>query len=69
MGINRLYTIYDASMINQIETSKTTSNIRYSNDGSKFIIEWNNTPDDVYITHVEAIIEMMKPEWVEIIEL
>ena len=67
--VTRKYTIYDASEITNIDTSKITSNIRWSIDGSKFIVEWITTPENEYLTHKEALIEMGKPEWIETIEI
>ena len=68
MVTDRLYTIFDATEITNIDTSKITSNIRWSNDGSKFIVEWITTPLNDYMTHKEALVEMSKPEWNEEID-
>lgn len=65
MDISRLYkyTIYDASKINEIDPLKITSNIRWSIDKSKFIVEWTTTPENDYMTMQEARLIMNTPEW------
>lgn len=67
--VTRKYTIYDASEITNIDTSKIASNIRWSIDGSKFIVEWINTPENEYLTHDEARLIMASPEWSEDIDI
>lgn len=67
--VTRKYTIYDVSEITNIDPSKIASNIRWSIDGSKFIVEWIDTPENEYITHDEALKLMATDEWVEKIDL
>lgn len=64
----RKYTIFNSSEINDVDTSKIASNIRWSIDGSKFIVKWTTTPENDYITHEEAMLIMATPEWTEEID-
>ena len=67
--VTRKYTIFDASEITNIDPSKITSNIRWSIDNSKFIVEWITTPENDYITMEEARLIMASPEWSENIDI
>lgn len=58
------YSIYDADMFNDLDTSLFHSNIRWSVDGSEFIVEWKDTPLNSFLTHSEASEIMRQPEWV-----
>lgn len=64
----RKYTIFNANEINDIDPSKIASNIRWSVDGSKFIVKWITTPENEYITHEEATLILDSPEWINQID-
>lgn len=66
---NNKYSIFNSDELTGLDLSKITSNIRYSIDGSKFIVEWIDTPENEYITHDEALKLMATDEWVEKIDL
>ena len=66
---DKKYSVFNADELNGFDVSKISSNIRYSIDGSKFIVEWIDTPENEYITHDEALKLMATDEWVEKIDL
>jgi hypothetical protein len=65
MGINRIYTVYNKSDIDNVPIQKIANYIRYSLDGTQLIVEWTNTPPDdaVVINHDTAISIMSNTNW------
>lgn len=62
----KIYKVYKASDYNSIDKSKVTSNIRWSLDGSQFIVEWTEEPPSNVstLTHEEALALTSGPNWV-----
>ena len=44
MDINRIYTVYNKSDIDNVPIQKIANYIRYSLDGTQLIVEWIDTP-------------------------
>lgn len=65
MDINRIYTVYNTSDVNDVPIQKIANYIRYSLDGTQLIVEWLDTPpDDVtIIDHETAVSLMQTSEW------
>lgn len=65
MGINRIYTIYNKSDIDNVPIQKIANYIRYSLDGTQLIVEWTDTPpDDVtIIDHETALSLTQTSDW------
>jgi len=65
MDINRIYTIYNKSDIDNVPIQKIANYIRYSLDGTQLIVEWTDTPpsDAVIISHDDAVDLMQTSEW------
>lgn len=65
MGINRIYTIYNKSDIDNVPIQKIANYIRYSLDGTQLIVEWLDTPpDDVtIIDHETALSLTQTSDW------
>jgi hypothetical protein len=65
MDINRIYTVYNTSDVNDVPIQKIANYIRYSLDGTQLIVEWIDTPpDDVtIIDHETAVSLTQTSEW------
>lgn len=65
MDINRIYTVYNTSDVNDVPIQKIANYIRYSLDGTQLIVEWLDTPpDDVtIIDHETAVSLTQTSEW------
>lgn len=65
MVINRIYTIYNKSDIDNVPIQKIANYIRYSLDGTQLIVEWTDTPpDDVtIIDHETALSLTQTSDW------
>lgn len=65
MGINRIYTIYSKSNIDNVPIQKIANYIRYSLDGTQLIVEWTDTPPDdaVVIDHETAMSLTQTSDW------
>lgn len=65
MVINRIYTIYNKSDIDNVPIQKIANYIRYSLDGTQLIVEWLDTPpDDVtIIDHETALSLTQTSDW------
>lgn len=66
MDINRIYTVYNTSDVNDVPIQKITNYIRYSVDNSQLIVEWTDTPPNgtIVMTHQEAVDLMNTPNWI-----
>lgn len=66
MDINRIYTVYNTSDVNDVPIQKITNYIRYSVDNSQLIVEWIDTPPNgtIVMTHQEAVDLMNTPNWI-----
>jgi len=63
MDYKNKYSIYSADEFNNLDKSLFHSNIRWSVDNSKFIVEWVGTPLKSFLTHSEALTLMQHPDW------
>ena len=65
MDINRIYTVYNTSDVNDVPIQKIANYIRYSLDGTQLIVEWLDTPPDnvTIIDHETAVSLMQTSEW------
>ena len=65
MDINRIYTVYNTSDVNDVPIQKIANYIRYSLDGTQLIVEWLDTPPDdvVVIDHETALTLMSGISW------
>jgi len=61
----KLYKVYPARDYDNLDSIKFTTNIRWSNDGSEFIVEFKEQPhgNTVVLTHQEAVDLMSTEEW------
>lgn len=75
MAINRKYLVVPSAALvamNEAEFTDTFELARLSNDGSMAVLEYLNEtlPEGVtFLTHGEAVAEMMKPAWAQSEEL
>jgi len=65
MDINRIYTVYNTSDVNDVPIQKIANYIRYSLDGNQLIVEWIDTPPDnvTIIDHETAVSLTQTSEW------
>lgn len=65
MDINRIYTVYNTSDVNDVPIQKIANYIRYSLDGTQLIVEWIDTPPSEVTTidHQTALNLITTPEW------
>jgi len=65
MDINRIYTVYNTSDVNDVPIQKIANYIRYSLDGTQLIVEWLDTPPDnvTIIDHETAVSLTQTSEW------
>lgn len=68
MDINRIYTVYNKSNIDNVPIQKIANYIKYSLDGTQLIVEWLDTPPVGVITidHQTASSLMKTEEWNDI---
>lgn len=61
----KLYKVYPARDYDTLDSIKFTTNIRWSNDGSEFLVEFKEQPhgNTVVLTHQEAVDLISTEEW------
>lgn len=65
MGIDHSYSVHPASQSNSVPQDKIANVLRYSLDGTQFIVEWLQTPDPGVVTlnHTDALNLMRTSDW------
>lgn len=65
MGTNHLYSVHPALESNSVPQDKIANVLRYSLDGTQFIVEWLQTPDPSVVTlnHTDALNLTRTSDW------
>lgn len=61
----KIYKVYPAREYDTLDSIKFTTNVRWSNDRSEFIVEFKEQPhgNTVVLTHQEAVDLMATDNW------
>lgn len=61
----KIYKLYPASEYENLDLTLFHENIEWKLDGSEFIVQFHNVPEDGdYLTHEEALAQVYQnPEW------